>query len=366
MMDIKMNSIYRLLAVFALIIGFISCEDDRLLPETDPEVKAPEMLSPLPDYSKVIHGSDSGEVMTFVWSEVHYGVSTPVGYTVTIDTATNNFANEVVLGSSDKNYLNINIERLNDILINRLGLPANEKSELEVRVTSNLTTVDSLVSDAVVISITPYMPVDEEEPEPVDPPERLWVPGDYQGWDPAAAPTLRLVGENLYEGYVYISMASGFKFTSSPDWDHINYGDSGTPGELSTDGLDPSLGTETPGYYRFIVNTADLTYQMDLISSWGLIGTATPGIWDNSTPMTFDAAKEEWTVTQDLVAGALKFRANNAWDINLGPADSNAMSGRLINTDGAISIPSDGNYTITIDLNTTDNPYDYTYKVVKN
>jgi hypothetical protein len=97
-----------------------------------------------------------------------------------------------------------------------------------------------------------------------------------------------------------------------------------------------------------------------------LIGTATPGNWDSSTDMTFDPETGLWSKTLDLVNGALKFRANNAWDVNYGPKDSNALEGELIGTDAAISIPSNGNYTVTIDMSRSGDGHKYTYTVVKN
>ena len=295
---------------------------------------------------------------------------------MTVDSATRNFAQAVTLGTSTTDHLSVTIQELNTLLLDELGVPANEASQLEVRVTSSVGDTDPLVSEAVGLSITPYVaqalePEVPEEPEPepnpdVTVPARLWVPGEYQNWDPAAAPTIRAVADSVYEGYVYLSMPTGYKFTSDPDWDHTNYGDAGMPNTLTIDGTAPSLGTDTPGYYRFIVNTEDLTYSADLINTWGIIGTATAGGWDSSTPMTFDADTQTWTVTADLVVGALKFRANDAWDINLGPEDSEALVGRLIQTDDAISVSEDGSYTVTIDLGTTDSPYDYVYDVVKN
>jgi hypothetical protein len=49
-------------------------------------------------------------------------------------------------------------------------------------------------------------------------------------------------------------------------------------------------------------------------------------------------------VTLDLVVGAIKFRANDAWDLNLG-GDINALTSGGAN----ISVTVAGNYTITLD-----------------
>jgi hypothetical protein len=198
-------------------------------------------------------------------------------------------------------------------------------------------------------------------------PANLWLPGEYEGWNPGGAPTIKAINATAFEGYVYISAPTGYKFTNAPDWDHINYGDSGTPGTLTTDGLAPSLGLSSAGVYKFNVNVGSLTYTAVLINTMGMIGTATPGGWDSSSPLTYSQATDKWTATINLVPGALKFRANNEWTINYGPADANALDGTLIFDDpGAINITEAGSYTVTVDFSRSEAPYKYTYSVVKN
>jgi starch-binding outer membrane protein SusE/F len=202
-------------------------------------------------------------------------------------------------------------------------------------------------------------------------PAMLWLPGEYQGWSPGTAPTIKAINSSSFEGFVYISAPTGYKFTSAPDWDHINYGDAGTPGVLTTDGLANGLGLSQAGYYKFNVNVNTLTYSATLINSMGMVGPATLGGsgdgWNQSVAMTYSQANDVWTATIDLSPGALKFRANNEWTINYGPADGNALTGTLIFDDpGAINITEAGNYTVTIDMSRSEAPYKYTYKIVKN
>lgn len=202
-------------------------------------------------------------------------------------------------------------------------------------------------------------------------PLTLWVPGEYQGWSPGTAPTIKALNADVYEGYVYISSPTGYKFTSAPDWDHINYGDAGTEGALTTDGLANGMGLSVAGVYKFNVNVTALTYTAVLINSMGMVGPATAGGsdagWSASVPMNYDAAEDVWRATIDLSPGALKFRANDEWTINYGPADTNALEGTLLFDDpGAINIVEAGNYTVTVDFSRSASPYKYTYSVVKN
>lgn len=197
-------------------------------------------------------------------------------------------------------------------------------------------------------------------------PAALWMPGGYQGYNPAAAPKIYATGANTFEGYVYISSNTGYKFTSAPDWVHTNYGSTGSAGTLSTDGAAPDLSINQ-GYYKFNVNIADLTYTATAIDSWGIVGSGTSGGWDNSTPMTYSQANNVWTVTANLVIGAVKFRANNNWTINYGVSDSNSNTGTLVfDAAAAYDVKENGSYTITLDFSRSQSPYKYTYKVVKN
>lgn len=172
----------------------------------------------------------------------------------------------------------------------------------------------------------------------------LYVPGGHQGWNPATAPTLYSRNFDFkYSGYVYFGDANTeFKFTSQPNWGGTNYGDGGD-GTLSTDGGAGNLKVTEAGMYKIDVDLTENSYTLTK-TEWGLIGDATEGGWDNSTPMTYDPATRLWSVTTTLVDGAFKFRANNSWDINLG--------GELNNLSyGGDNIPATaGSYTITLDL----------------
>ncbi len=185
----------------------------------------------------------------------------------------------------------------------------------------------------------------------------IYVPGGYQGWDPETAPALASVqSNNQYEGYVYMKTAGEFKFTSARDWSHTNYGAGATPGTLSTTG--PNLSVPDSGYYKINVDTQALTWS-DLKTTWGLIGSATPGQWSTDTPMHYSPATGLWTVTVDLTAGEIKFRANGGWSLNYG---SNNNDGTLQEGGANIPIATAGNYTISLKLGVPP----YTYTIVNN
>jgi hypothetical protein len=184
------------------------------------------------------------------------------------------------------------------------------------------------------------------------------VPGDYQGWDPASAPELGATVPNLndYEGYVYVPAGgtNEFKITNAPDWSHTAYGGDATT--LSSSGSNlvwPSGG----GYYYLKANPSALTWSATT-TTWAIIGDATPGGWGTDTPMTYDAANNVWVINSvALSANSLKFRANGAWDINLG-GNTSALSYGGDN----ITISEAGNYKIVLDLS---HPLKYTATLTK-
>ena len=182
----------------------------------------------------------------------------------------------------------------------------------------------------------------------------LYVPGSYQGWDPANTSTVLTSpgSDNKFEGYFQLEANAAFKFTTGPNWD-VNYGDTGADGSLDAAGADIKVAAD--GFYKINVDIPGLTYTV-VKTQWGLIGSATPGGWDSDQDMTFDPATGAWSIQVDLLPGAIKFRANDAWDINYGDTGADA----LLDAGGDnIAIQSGGTYLIKLFL---DKP-DYTYSI---
>lgn len=141
----------------------------------------------------------------------------------------------------------------------------------------------------------------------------LWVPGNAQGWNPAAAG--RIVSENydgIYEGYIYVD--GGFKFTSAPDWDHTNYGTGDAEGTVSAVGGDFSW---EAGVYYVTVNLVDMTVSSTKVEKMGLIGDFNG--WGDDALLEWDAAHSCFRGDASMVTEAgWKFRVNADWGLNLG------------------------------------------------
>jgi len=189
--------------------------------------------------------------------------------------------------------------------------------------------------------------------------DQLWVPGDYQGWDPATAPTLASPNKDgIYEGYVNVPAGGSyeFKITNEPDWAGTVYGDGGG-GTISTSG--GNLKFPGPGYYKINVNTNDNTYTLTA-TTWGLIGSFAGSGWSNDADMTYDAGSSTWNGTITLADGdEFKFRSNHDWGLNYGDAGAD---GSLEENGDNLKGYSAGTYNVTLYLN---NSGFYTYKIIK-
>ena len=172
----------------------------------------------------------------------------------------------------------------------------------------------------------------------------LYTPGQANGWSQTASQLLYTDNYADYYGYAYLD-AGGFKFTNAPDWAHINYGMGDADGTMSTDGGANNICPPSTGLYWCSVNTASLTYSLYEVSSIGVIGDATPGGWDVSSPLTAtDAKKLVWEGDVTLKTGNMKFRANDAWDANLGGSFND------LRQNGSDISVKEGTYHVVLDL----------------
>jgi hypothetical protein len=135
--------------------------------------------------------------------------------------------------------------------------------------------------------------------------------------------------------------AEEIKFRANHDW-AFNYGSDAADGTLQAGGANIPIDLEADYSIELDFSTPN-TYTYS-VNRWGLIGSATPNGWDSDQDMTWDEVKGVFTLTVDLVAGEIKFRANDGWDINYGGDLDNLTPGG-----DNIPIDADGNYTITFD-----------------
>jgi hypothetical protein len=343
----------KIFIILLVVSAFLHACKKAPLTTVSANITAPTLTNPADGSSVDVTIADSAQILNITWAKPDYGVAAVVNYIIQADSAGKNFSKSYTLASlTSTTSFGLSYNSLSSKLMNGLGLTPNALSTVEIRVASAIYGKDTVYSKPVKVALTTLAV------------NQLWLPGSYEGYNPGAAPTIPSVTQTTYEGYVYFSAAGNFKFTSAPDYNHINYGDDGN-GTLTTNGNAGGIVYNSAGVYLLDADITNLTYSATYISTFGIIGTSTPQGWNASTPMTYDQSTGLWSIKIALVPGALKFRADDGWTINYGPLDSNALTGTLqFNNPGAITINNAGTYTVTIDM-TQKKQKGYYYTVVQ-
>jgi hypothetical protein len=159
------------------------------------------------------------------------------------------------------------------------------------------------------------------------------------GWNDETAltysPTLRTWNGGMSLTAAYI------KFRANHSWDY-NYGSDLADGKLGAGAA--NIQVTLAADYAITLDLSNPNAYTYSLNRWGLIGDATPDGWNSDQNLTWDPTNKVFKVTVNLVVGAIKFRANDAWDLNYG-GDINALTSGGAN----IAIGAAGNYTITFD-----------------
>jgi hypothetical protein len=163
--------------------------------------------------------------------------------------------------------------------------------------------------------------------------------GDVTSWN-SQLPLTYDPALQVWRGVVHLPVG-GWKFRANDNWDY-NYGTGEGSNDLKAGG--DNFATAAEDDYAITLDLShplEYTYRADI---WGVIGDATPGLWDYDTNMTWDEASGVFTVTLNLTAGSFKFRANDDWSYSLGGTLAELTSDNGDN----LSVAEAGTYTITL------------------
>lgn len=190
-------------------------------------------------------------------------------------------------------------------------------------------------SNTVNIDVTTYVATFSEQ---------YYMPGNYQGWDPATAPMLTLSAKTkgLYQGFVDLTTVDGadaeFKFCPTTSWE--NGGDFGFNDVTVTTYADKYAAATAKttagdnikvpsGFYYIKLNKKFNTLDMVQVEYLELIGgfEGDYADWVNGLKMTYDASAKTWNATEDLAiknGTEFKIRFNSDWTYSFG-TDMNAV-----------------------------------------
>lgn len=353
-----MKFIKLILPAVLLALIFTTCDSSKDNPVMNMDAGAPQITSPQPGEAFTLSEDAAEDDTLFVieWTTPDFGFQAAPVYTVIMELPGTD-SDSRTLGSTSSTRLPVLTSQFNTTLL-AAGATGGVENDVVFRVQVKLgDTVDEEVSDPITARFTPFV-------FELDIPE-IFVPGSYQSaafygndWTPEDAPPLASENnDDLYEGFVYFdSPNSLFKFTLERNWD-VNWGDTGADGTLNEGGDD--IAQPEAGFYLINVDLNDLTYTTTR-TDWGVIGDATPDGWDADQDMTYVPEDKVWRITLDMVAGEMKFRANDDWVIDFGDNDQDGF----LDFGGAnIPVPEAGNYTVEMDLS---NPPDYTFTLQLN
>ncbi|MFA6676039.1 MAG: SusE domain-containing protein [Bacteroidales bacterium] len=308
------------------------------------------------------------DTLLLSWSAAKLNLGEEVLYNLYIVKNDSDEMSLIASEMTDMNYT-INLDKLNDLVI-AAGYPENATSEVPFKVQAySAENSDGLYSDPVNINITTYA---------IDYPEYIYLPGSYQSWTPATAPTIPLssIQKGYYEGMIdFETVGSGdveYKFIEQPAWpgdvNHPEYKDfTFSPIEVTEYVTGANLVTSSTlggdnvkmpaGFYDVIVDKKNATLMMIQINTLGLIGDAVGGWGEDQAQLTYDSSTSTWTGTANFTgSGSFKIRYNEDWTYSYG---SDGTSNLLMNGEDNISGPTEaGEYTITVDVST--NPYTIT------
>lgn len=144
-----------------------------------------------------------------------------------------------------------------------------------------------------------------------------------QGWN-ASTPMRLADASDPHQWTLTLHLTQGeAKFRANDSWD-VNWGATEFPSGTGYQN-GPNIPIPSTSYYTVTFNDVTGAYNFQALSppsysTVGLIGTATASGWNASTAMVADASDpHSWTIeTINLSDGEIKFRANDAWDVNWG------------------------------------------------
>ena len=339
------NYINKLLVIWALLLLSTSCEKDVLLTTLE-KVSFSGAVEASPSTILLTSQNANQTVVTISWPAIQYPVNAPVTYALQFDVVKDTIgataweksvrieAGEDVLS---KSLLGTD---LNKMAI-KLGLPIDIKGKIVVRVESYLDR--KIFSKAIALDVTPFA-----KPIVFG---AIYMPGSYQDWDINTAAALNAIDSGIYQGYVTFPATKGlgFKFTNQRNWSQF-YGADANGNIL--DGSDTDFKIAAVGTYQMTVNLNTLKWAA-VPYSWGIVGDATSGGWNTSTPMAYDHINKVWKITANLVPGNIKFRLNNSWTINYGQKN-NTEGIAYLDNQGAHYVGVAGTYEITFTIQEKD------------
>ena len=348
----------------AAALGMIAgCQKPEMIQIAAPEDVVAPVLEAVEGPVEITPDNMVGSKVTFVWSAADYGVATQVNYALEAATAAAPETKVSITSGLTKTTVDVDYETLNGILFNDLKLGDGVAEDVLFTVSAKVGEYTPIYSNTITVSCK----VTAAEKQYA----KLTVAGSYayNNWSPGKGQfVFDFAGTDAqYSGVIDFGedvSALQFKFVGEA-WGNNEFsvpsGEAQTPEAaelpLVAGGGDNIAAYTTHRFYSLTLDkAAPKVIKNFSFNSLGVIGDATPTGWDADTDMQFNTEKQRFYVDITLIDGKIKFRADDAWDVNWGGAEGALSAG------GADIAVTAGDYRIYVNLNDPANP---TYELNK-
>lgn len=242
-----------LIVSILFLFGFVACEDEDPTAVINQNV-VESTLQALPSTDYVLLEENETDTFgVFTWTAANYGVTTPVKYTLELDTAGNEFANpKEFLTVIDELTDTFTVKEFNTAVLSYGFKPALEVS-IEIRVGATIgSDFETVYSEPISLNVTTFNAFDP-----------IYMIGDgVGGWDPGLAVEVTGIAAQLYETVAAFEQGKHFRFFSEPDWGAEQWGYDYFTGEV-TSFLAPEESHDDPNY-RIEGETGNYRITVDL------------------------------------------------------------------------------------------------------
>ena len=348
----------------AAVIGMIAgCQKPEMVQIAAPEDVVAPVLEAVEGPIEITPSNMVDGVVAFTWSAADYGVPTQINYSLEAATAAAPDAKVTITSGITTTSAEVNYETLNAILFNDLKLADGVAEDVNFCIGVKVGEYAKIYSNVVTVSCK-VTAAEKQYP-------KLTVAGSYayNNWTPGKGQfVFDFEGTDAkYSGVIDFGedvSALQFKFVGEA-WGNNEFsvpaGETQAPEAaelpLVAGGGDNIAAYTTHRFYSLTLDkAAPKVIKNFSFNSLGVIGDATPTGWDADTDMQFNPEKQRFYVDLTLIDGKIKFRADDAWDVNWGGADGALSAG------GADIVVAAGDYRIYVNLNDPANP---TYELNK-
>lgn len=345
--------ILKITALIICAVGMFSCTDNDYKYSIKTPAEGAFVLR-ISDSTLMLNKANASThtAISMGWDSLTYQITTPVTYSIQIDTLNGNFTGAV------ENTIGTNVYSvaytdsvLNKTLLNVLKLKGGVESTIKIRLKASLANgANAVYSNVIPVKVTPYALSKQVS--------FLYMPG-VSSWSDFSTKLCSKNNDGNYEGFVEAAQWANFKFTTQADFNGVVYGSS--PSSLTT--LDASssmynIWFDEGGYFLVKADLNGMTWSKTAITSMCVTGDFNG--WSlTANPMTYDSSKKVWTANCNVstIGWGVQIIVNGDWGFKYGDTDKD---GSLVLGGNNLIPASTGDKVITVDFS---NPEKYTYSI---